>query len=103
MRNFSKAASKLQDIVNERANQLTKLPFQKLKLLSYTPTEHLTVESRPATIDIIVQPLPAGIRVVVQGFVKAKLLGKNVALAGFYKYSDETVAQMPEQELYQFD
>jgi hypothetical protein len=51
-----------------------------------------------------VQPLPSGgIRVVVQGFMKAKLLGQNVALDGFYKYPDRTVAPMPKEDFYEFD
>jgi len=40
---------------------------------------------------------------VVQGFTKAKLLGKHVALDGFYKYPDETAGPMPDEELYEFD
>jgi len=104
MRTFPKALSKFRDIVNQRGQRLRKLPFEELKQLGDTPIEHLTVESRPATIGIIVQPLPSGgIRVVVQGFMKAKLLGENVALDGFHKYSDETVAPMPAEEFYRFD
>ncbi|HXM21174.1 MAG TPA: hypothetical protein VN948_07920 [Terriglobales bacterium] len=104
MRTFPKVLSKFRDIVNERGQRLRKFPFEELKRLGDRPIEHLTVESRPATIGIIVQPLPSGgIRVVVQGFMKAKLLGQNVALDGFYKYSDETVAPMPDEEFYQFD
>lgn len=78
--------------------------LEELKRLGDTPIEHLTVESREATIGIIVQPLPSGgIRVVVQGFMRTKLIGQYVALDGFYKYSDETVAQMPEEDFYEFD
>jgi hypothetical protein len=67
--------------------------------------EHLTVELRPATISIITQPLPTGgLRVVIQGFMKARFLpGKHVALDGFYKYPDGTVAPMPDREFYKFD
>ena len=104
MRTFPKALSKFRDVVNERGQRLRKLPFEELKRVGDTPIEHLTVESRPATIGIIVQPLPgSGIRVVVQDFMKAKLLGQNVALDGFYKYSDETVAPMRAEEFYQFN
>ena len=104
MRTFPKSLAKFQEVVNERGERLRKLPIEELKRLADAPIEHLTVESRPATIGIIVQPLPTdGIRVVVQGFMKAKLIGQNVALDGFYKYSDETVAPMPETEFYQFD
>ena len=101
MRAFPKALSTFQDIVNERGARLRRLPFEELARVAETPIEHLSVESRPATISIIVQPLPSGgIRVVVQGFMKAKLLGQNVALDGFYKYPDGTIAQMPCEEFY---
>ncbi len=104
MRVFPKALSKFRDIVNDRGERLRKLPFEELKRRGETAIEHLTVESRPATIGIIVQPLPTGgIRVVVQGFLRAKLIGQHVALDGFYKYSDETVAPMPEEDFYDFD
>jgi hypothetical protein len=104
MRTFPKALSKFRDIVNEHGQRLRHIPFEELRRLGDTPIEHLTVESRPATIGIIVQPLPSGgIRVVVQGFMKARLLGQNVALDGFYKYSNESVAPMPAEEFYRFD
>ena len=35
--------------------------------------------------------------------MKAKLLGQNVALDGFYKYPDRTVAPMPKEDFYEFD
>lgn len=89
MRTFPKALSKFREAINDRGERLRKVPFKELKQLVDTPIEHVTVESRPATISIIVHPPPSGgIRVVVQGFMKAKLLGQNVALDGFYKYSD---------------
>jgi len=78
-------------------------PFEELAQLGETPVEHLSVESRPATISIIVQPASGGIRVVVQGFMKAKLLGQNVELDGFYKYPDGTVTPMSNEEFYEFD
>jgi hypothetical protein len=89
----------------ERGRRLRKLPFRELKQLATEPTEHLVVESRPATIGIIVFPLPAsgGIQVVVQGFLKARLLGKHVALDGFYKYPDETIAPMSAEDFWGFD
>lgn len=83
---------------------MRELSYEELARLGLAPIEHLSVESRPATIGIIVQSLPTGgIRVVVQGFMKAKLLGLNVALDGFYKYPDGTVAPMPEEDFYEFD
>lgn len=104
MRTFPKQLAKFREIVEARGAQLRTVPFEKLKELGNTPVDHLTVDSRPATIGIIVQPLRnGGIRVVVQGFMKARLFGANVALDGFYKYPDETVAPMPDREIYQFD
>ena len=106
MRTFPKSLATFRKIVNERGERLQRLGLQELKQFAVAPIEHLTVESRPATIGIIVQPLPSGgIRVVVQGFMKARFIPycKHVALDGFYKYSDETVAPMPESEFYQFD
>ncbi len=92
-------------MVEERGNNLRQLSFEDLKRLADEPIEHLTVDSRPATIGIIVQSLPSGgIRVVVQGFMKARFIGgSHVALDGFYKYPDETVAPMPTEEFYEFD
>lgn len=99
-----KPLAKFRQIVNERGEQLRKLRFEELKQLGDAPLEHLEVDSHPATIGIIVQSLPSGgIRVVVQGFMKARILGKHVALDGFYKYADETVAPMPDGEFYEFD
>jgi len=90
--------------VNERGARLRELSFEELAGLGAAPIERLSVESRPATIGTIVQSLPTGgIRVVVQGLMKAKVLGQNVALDGFYKYPDGTVAPMPEEDFYQFD
>ena len=91
-------------IVSDRGAKLRSIPFADLSAIRDSPVEHLTVPRRPATVGVIVQPLPSGgIRVVVQGFMKAKLLGKHVALDGFYKYPDETVAPMPEADFYEFD
>jgi hypothetical protein len=80
------------------------MKFEDLKQLGTEPIERLTVESRPAVVSIIVQPQANGsLRVVVQGFMKARFLGKHVALDGFYKHPDETVTAMREREFYQFD
>lgn len=89
--------------MNERGARLRNLSFEELTRPGEAPIEHMNVESRPATIGIVVQPRPdGGIRVVIQGFMKAKLLGQNVALDGFYKYPDGTVAPMPNEEFYEF-
>jgi len=88
----------------ERGERLRRIAFEDLKQLTAEPTQHVTVESRPATIAVIVQPLPSGgLRVVVQGFMKGRFIGKHVALDGFYKYPDGTVAPMPSEEFYEFD
>jgi len=104
MRTIPKALAEFREIVNERGQRLRKLPFEELRRLDHAPIERLTVESRAAAIGIIVQLLPSGgIRVVVQGFIKNKLFGQSVALDGFYKYPDETVAPMPDAAFYEFD
>jgi hypothetical protein len=106
MRTFPKALSILRQIVNERGEQLRKLSFAELKRIGDSQdVENLTVESRPATIGILVLPLPSsgGISVVVQGFMKARLIGNHVALDGFYKYPDDSITAMPDEDFWQFD
>ena len=104
MRTFPKSLATFRELVNARGERLRKLPFEELKRLGDTPIEHMVVESRPSTIGIIVEPLASGgIRVVVQGFMKAKFLGQNVALDGFYKYPDERIAPMQDSEFHEFD
>jgi hypothetical protein len=101
----SSRQQKFQEVVDERGRQLRALPFEELRLVS-KPTEHLSIDSRDATIDIIVQPHPSGgVRVVVQGFMSTRWFRgiKQVALDGFYKYPDETIAAMPAEEFYEFD
>src|SRR5689334_1390567 len=104
MRTFPKALAQFREIVEHRALQLRTLPVEELRRLDGT-TEHLDVDSRPSTMSIIVQPQPSGAtRVIVQGFMKAKLLWvSHVALAGFYKYPDNTTADMPNDEFWEFD
>ncbi|MGI9101234.1 MAG: hypothetical protein ACR2IF_02205 [Terriglobales bacterium] len=103
MRTFPKSLAAFQNIVNERGERLRKLSFTELNSAAFS-TEHIEVESRPATIDVIVQPRPDGsVRVVLQGFLKARLLGKHVALDGFYKHPDGSVSAMPDREFYEFD
>jgi hypothetical protein len=110
MRTFPKALASFREIVNERGQKLRQLKFEELrqliKSLPEGPIERLTVDSRPATIGIIVEPKADGtLRVVVQGFMNARHvpLVKHVALDGFYKRPDETVAPMPAVEFYEFD
>jgi hypothetical protein len=89
-------------MVNERGAALRQMQFSQLK--DFTAFENLTVDSRPATIATIVLPLPSGgIQVVVQGFMDMRLIGKRVALDGFYKYPDDTIAPMSAEDFYDFD
>ena len=92
-------------MVKQRGSRLRQLPFEELKQLATRPVEHVTVESRKAKIGIIVLPSPSGgIQVVVQGFLDHHFMpGKSVALDGFYKYPDETVAEMTAEEFWGFD
>jgi len=105
MRTIPKSLAKFQQIVRERAEELRRIGFNNLRELATQPVEEVMVESRPATISVIVQPLPDGsVRVVVQGFMKSRLVpGKHVAIDGFYKHPDETVAPMSEGEFYDYD
>src|SRR5437588_3920868 len=103
MRTFPKSLATFQRIVNERGERLRKLSLEDLQQLTSEP-EKLNVEGRPATISVTVQPMPEGsLRVVVQGFMKARILGSNVALDGFYKEPDGAVGPMSDREFYQFD
>src|SRR5579862_1541755 len=64
------------------------------------------VELRPAHISIIVLSLPSNdVQIVVQGFIKVRFLPmvSQVALDGFYKYPDETMAPLTREDLYAFD
>lgn len=102
---MSEAVRIFQDIVNERGDGLRKLPFQQLKQL-VEPAELITVGNRKGKASIIVNQLPSGgILVVVQGFLKQRFLPMvwSVALDGFYKYPDETMAPMTREDMYSFD
>jgi hypothetical protein len=105
MRTFPKSLAMFRKIVSERGEGLRKLTQEELKKLAVEPSEQLIVDSRPATIGIIVQFRPDGsLRVVIQGFMKARFIpGKHVALDGFYKHLDGTVAPMSDKEFYEFD
>ena len=93
-------------MVEERGQQLRLRPFADLKQLGELPVEELVVNDRKATIGLIVLPQPSGgIQVVVQGLMDGKWFRaiKNVALDGFYKYPDETIAEMDPKDFYEFD
>ena len=105
MHAFTKALPRFREIVRQRGDQLRKLPFEELAKLADEPIQHVVVEKRQGTISLIVQPLSSGaLRIVVQGFLKARFVPvKDVAIDGFYKYRDGTVAPMPAEEFYKFD
>ena len=68
------------------------------------PEESFEFEGRQCTITVIAQPHEDGSsRVVVQGFIKARIIGKHVAIDGFYKHPDGSVTPMSETEYYEFD
>jgi len=104
VRTFPKELAGFREMVNARGEALRKLPLEDLKRLNAEPTEHVTVGARPATISVIVlDAVDGGVQVVVQGFMKARLIGKDVALDGFYKHPDGSVSPMHDKEFYAFD
>jgi hypothetical protein len=92
-------------MVEDRGKSLRLRPFAELKKMGDAPLEELMVSDRKATIGVIVLSLPSGgIQLVLQGFMDSKWFPcKNVALDGFYKYPDETVAEMDPEEFWAFD
>lgn len=105
MRTFPRELAAFREIVDARGAALRQSTFEVLEGLKATPVEHLKVEARAATIGIIVQRVDGGrLRVVVQGFMDNRFFpGQSVALDGFYKNSDGSVAPMPDKEFYEFD
>ena len=105
MRTFPRALATFRRIVEERGAHLRNLTFEALQASASLPIEHLSVDSRPATIALIVEPHGDDtLRVVVQGFMDARLIpGQHVALDGFYKRRDGTVAPMPDNEFHDYD
>jgi len=106
MRTFPRELAALREIVEERGQKLRLRPFADLKEMGELPLEELVVNGRKATIGLIVLPQPSGgIQVVVKGFMDGKWFRaiKNVALDGFYKYPDGTIAEMEPEDFYEFD
>lgn len=91
-------------MVEKRGSCLRQFPLEELKQLASQPSENVMVEARKATIETIVLPLQGGgVKVVLQGFLEHHFMpGKNVAMDGFYKYPDETVDEMKEEEFWSF-
>jgi len=83
---------------------LRALARDELLAAARASTAHLQIEKRSATIDTIVESGPDGsLRVVVQGVLDSRLRpGRHVALDGFYKQPDGSVAPMPDEEFYEF-
>jgi hypothetical protein len=102
MGTYRKSLATLRRLVEERGEYLRRLPFERLKQFATKPVEHITVESRPATISIIVLTLPSGgLQIVVQGSLKHRYMpGESLALDGFCKYPDETLAPMEKDEFW---
>ena len=90
--------------VEDRAARLRQLSLAEIKQIANEPVEHVTIGSRKGTIAVIALILPSGgLQVVVQGFLKHRFMpGSSVALDGFYKYPDETVAAMTPEEFWDF-
>ena len=104
MRTSRKSISPFQEIVNSRGNTLRSLTYDELQGLRDAPVEDVLVGSRAATIATIIEhKADMSLRVVVQGFMKARLLGKWVALDGFYKHPDGVVKPMADDEFFEFD
>jgi hypothetical protein len=104
MRTFPRELAAFRELVNRRGAELRLLTYEELKTYASAPLEHVMVESRPVTIGFIVLPAADGaITVVLQGNMKGgPFPGSSVALDGFYKHPDGTVAAMPDEELYEF-
>lgn len=100
---FRAELAKFQAMVQERGQTLRQLPFAELKLQD--TGEEVNLGPRTGTISVIVLSLPSGgIQVVVQGFLKHCFFsGSSVALDGFYKYPDEAIAPMSDEEYWDFN
>ena len=105
MRTFPKELAAFRVIVKERGERLRQLPLAELRKLANAPVEEVVVNSRKAKIGTIVLPLPSGgVQIVIQGFLEHRFMpGKSVALDGFYKNPDQTVAPMESDDFSAFD
>jgi hypothetical protein len=103
LRTFPKELAAFRTIVEERGAGLRQLPFVELKKSANQPVEQLMVGPRNATIGHIVRTLSNGsIQIVIQGFLEHRFMpGRSVAMDGFYKYPDETIAPM--EDFTEFD
>ena len=105
VRTFPRALGAFRKVVEQRGQSLRERTFAELKEVAKEPVERITVEDRSATIGILMFPMPSGaLQIVIQGFLSHHFFpGKSVALDGFYKYPDETVAPMSPEDFWKFD
>jgi hypothetical protein len=102
---WSRRAARFQEIVQQRGDELRRMPFSELADLR-EPTEWIEVGGWLGSIATIIQPVDDGrLLVVVQGFLPVRWLPflKHVGLHGFYKLPDGSVTPMAGHELYEFD
>jgi hypothetical protein len=104
MRTFPRELATFRTMVKDRGARLRALPFAELQQLG-RPTEHVEINGRKADIGVIVISLSTGgLQIVLQGFMEHRFMpGKSVTLDGFFKYPDETVAEMRPDEFWDFD
>jgi hypothetical protein len=97
-------------LVNERGARLRELSFAELARLQRAPLgpvgENHRIDSRDATIVTIVEPGPDGsLRVIVHGRLDWRFWpgSYDVAMDGFYKHPDGSIAAMSDREFLEFD
>ena len=104
MRTFPRALDNFRQLVNARGSELRRRSYGELQLMTDAPVEDVTVDARTATITTIVEAMPdSSLRVVLQGFMDARLVGKHVAMDGFYKYPNGAVKPLSDDEFHDFD
>lgn len=102
-----KGGRALKKLVDARGHELRALPYERLLAMEH-PREGVDINGRRGTIAVIVEPCSGDrVRIVVQGFLDWSLLGvvvfSQVALDGFYKHRDNSVAPMEDKEFYGYD
>jgi hypothetical protein len=91
--------------VEERGAALRRLSSAELLARARTPTDTARFGWSTGTISLIIdEPSPRGVRVIVQGFLRFPSWSPyaRVALDGFYKLTDGTLAEVPDEELGDF-
>jgi hypothetical protein len=106
MRTFPRSLATLRELVDRRGDRLRALSFAYLERLADSPIqETLTVLSRSTTITTTVERwLDGSLRVVLRALMKPRFLpfGNHVAMDGFYKRPDGSVAPMTDKEFNEF-